>query len=195
MAAITVTAAPVITATSTIRTISPGRRIVVIIVVTTTAILNMFEPMQPQHIYAELPPLPLPPEHHRHHRPEPEYMPPPPPPEQITHGYVTDGDFVGAIPYSGGGLVAEFPGVPQMTGPQMMGQPPYQSPYGYQPGDVETYFPQPDYTFDYAPDMHIPQYGPVPEYGPMSEYGAAVPPYIPQPLVRPRHRRHRRWWW
>jgi hypothetical protein len=53
--------------------------------------------------------IPVPEHHHHHHEP---------PPEPIIHGYVTSGlddgaVFAGVIPYSGGGLVAEYPSGPQ----------------------------------------------------------------------------------
>jgi len=86
--------------------------------------------------------------HHRHHHEE--LPPPPPPPEEdsITPGIVTSGDvFAGVIPYSGGGLVAEYPNAPQQYAQQpyygQYAQPyledpyaqpyaqPYYAPYGY----------------------------------------------------------------
>lgn len=56
--------------------------------------------------------------HHHHHHPEPEVP---------IHGYVTSGEeelfYAGAIPYSGNGLVAEFPNGP------VQGQVPWADPY------------------------------------------------------------------
>lgn len=157
--------------------------------------MMMPEPMQvPDQPMPPPPPPPMP------------VAPPPPRPQpagQITHGYVTDGDFdvldgevfAGVIPYSGGGLVAEFPGVPQMAGPSMQ-MPQYG---GFQPGDVDTFYAQPDY---------VPVPVPVPDYGYDQDYdmGAydwgyqqAYPQFAPVAYPRaPRRvpavrRRWRRW--
>ncbi|HYX20822.1 MAG TPA: hypothetical protein VFA98_08260 [Thermoanaerobaculia bacterium] len=107
------------------------------------------EPEQEPEVIEEI--VPQPEEHHHRHHEAPAPPPPPPPQVSITPGTITNGEFppiewpeefVGVAQYGGGGLVAEFPGVPQQAQP-------YGPPVGqYGQQYVQPYVQQPQYGED-----------------------------------------------
>ena len=141
-----------------------------------------FEPEQEPEVYDDEEVVPVPEEvhvehHHHHHEP-------PPVPVSVTPGTITNGEFppigwpeefVGVAQYGGGGLVAEYPGVPQQA-----------QPYGAPVGQYgQQYMQQPQYGADlfqeYA-DAIEPQ------------LEAQQPVYYQQPEYYYRHRAHHRPW-
>lgn len=135
-------------------------------------------------------------EHHRRHEPPP---PPPPPQVSITPGTITNGgfppiewpeEFVGVAQYGGGGLVAEFPGVPQQAQPYGAPVGQYGQPYAQQPQYGEDLFQE----YAQAIEPQLEAYYQQPQY--------QQPQYYPQQYRRTYHRpwggggyrRQRRWW-
>jgi hypothetical protein len=119
-------------------------------------------------------------EHHHHHHDMP--LPPPPPQPGVVPGVVTNGDWmgyedmVGLAQYGGGGLVAEYPGMPQQAQPYGAPVGQYQQQQAYAPqlpygADVTQQYAQPQqyaqqYQQQYAqPQQYAqyPQYEAVPE--------------------------------